>query len=131
MMKIHDAERHLIKRNTGYRNIVTNIKVRNDVFATSVNWIVHLTCFYLFLRIVNQWEERRKKAALRGFYKELRKSQQSDPQTSSNLENAADEATRYVKCLNIARLFPSHLIAVFIYDTEQQVQKERLCFSQS
>lgn len=54
---------------------------------------------FAFSRIVSQWEERRKKAVLRGFYKELEKDQQNSPQTSSDLGDTlknANEATRYV-----------------------------------
>lgn len=38
-----------------------------------------------FFALVNQWEEKRKKAVLRGYYKELKKDQQNSLQTSSNL----------------------------------------------
>ncbi|XP_077255760.1 uncharacterized protein LOC143893859 [Temnothorax americanus] len=39
---------------------------------------------------INQWEERRKKAVLRGFYKELRKDQQSSAETSSDLNHTSE-----------------------------------------
>lgn len=49
--------------------------------------------------LVNQWEERRKKAVLRGFYKELEKDQQNSAETSLNLNNTSEngDETRYIK----------------------------------
>lgn len=54
---------------------------------------------------VNQWEERRKKAVLRGFYKELEKDRQSSAGTSSNSSDASQNAneTRYVERLESIR----------------------------
>lgn len=48
-------------------------------------------CFFNihFFALVNQWEEKRKKAVLRGYYKELKKDQQNSLQTSSNLNHAS------------------------------------------
>ncbi|EZA56818.1 Thyroid transcription factor 1-associated protein 26-like protein [Ooceraea biroi] len=42
---------------------------------------------------ISQWEERRKKAVLRGFYKELEKDRQNVAQTSSNFENTSKNTT--------------------------------------
>ncbi|CAL1683256.1 unnamed protein product [Lasius platythorax] len=39
---------------------------------------------------INQWEEKRKKAVLRGFYKELEKDRQNSSQASSNLNRASN-----------------------------------------
>lgn len=48
--------------------------------------------------LVEQWEEKRKKAVLREFYKEVQKDQQNSAQNSLNLSNASEESeiTRYV-----------------------------------
>lgn len=51
-----------------------------------------------FFASVNQWEERRKKAILREFHKELKRNQNST-QTSINLNDTSEnlDETRYVK----------------------------------
>lgn len=51
--------------------------------------------------LVNQWEEKRKKAVLREFYKDVQKEQQNSVQDSLNINNATkdSEITRYVQKL--------------------------------
>lgn len=89
------------------------------------------TCIYT----VNQLEEKRKKAVLRGFYKELKKDEQTS-NLETTIKNTHEEAIKYVNCsiLSSCSLI-SNLRILFIYlfiiYYSQQLQKERLCFSQS
>lgn len=63
-------------------------------------------CFfniYLFA-LVNQWEERRKKAVLRGYYKELKRDQQTSSQISSNCASKNTNEMRYI-CITCQNQF--------------------------
>lgn len=72
--------------------------------STSCMYIIQVTlvqiCFLIniYSYAVNQWEERRKKAVLREFHKELKRNQQNS-QTSTDLNDILEstDETRYMK----------------------------------
>lgn len=83
---------------------------------------------------VNQWEERRKKAVLRGFYKELEKDRQNSAGTSSSSSDASQNAneTRYVlSAWNRFGIYDlKSNVDRFVRVCEQQVAEEGLCLLQ-
>ncbi|XP_018353505.1 PREDICTED: thyroid transcription factor 1-associated protein 26 homolog isoform X1 [Trachymyrmex septentrionalis] len=71
---------------------------------------------------INQWEERRKKAVLREYYKELKKDQQNSAGTSSNLSNTSKNVNETSKLKKSNAFFK----AKREYQREQEEKKNRL-----
>ncbi|KAL6428385.1 hypothetical protein ACFW04_008578 [Cataglyphis niger] len=72
---------------------------------------------------INQWEEKRKKAVLRGYYKELKKDQQNSSQTSSNLNHASKNANDISNSKNKSYAFYK---AKREYKRKQEEKKKRI-----
>ncbi|KYQ54034.1 Thyroid transcription factor 1-associated protein 26 like protein [Trachymyrmex zeteki] len=71
---------------------------------------------------INQWEERRKKAVLREYYKELKKDQQNSAGTSSNLSNTSKNANETSKLKKSNIFFKTKRE----YQRKQEEKKNRL-----
>lgn len=100
MKTISSGKRSSTRRSTDCKSTATSTKVRiRNASRLSLRFIQHIA-FVQFLASVNQWEERRKKAILHRFYKELNKDQQNSAEASLNFSETfknADKTTRCVK----------------------------------
>ncbi|XP_029668028.1 thyroid transcription factor 1-associated protein 26 homolog [Formica exsecta] len=72
---------------------------------------------------INQWEEKRKKAVLRGYYKELQKDQQNSSQKSSNLNHASKNTNEISNSRNKSYAFYK---AKREYKRKQEEKKKRV-----